>query len=105
VLPDLDEVDDALRHSSRISDNLARIREAVYAHQHALAEHKARVVKGDYYEDDYSGLADDFKASGGFAGGDAKKRRGVSVEVRGQGACVLTDWLIESRAAWALSQL
>jgi hypothetical protein len=83
-LPELPEVDDALRQSSRVIENLARIKEAVIAQQNALAEQRARAVKGDYYEDDYNGLHDDYKGSGGFAGGDAKKRRGVSVTYTGR---------------------
>ena len=71
------EVDDALRQSQRTVENLNRIKEVVVAQQHALAEQRARLVKGDYYEDDYSGLHEDYKGSGGFSGGDAKKRRGV----------------------------
>ena len=54
------------------------MKEAVIAQQHALAEQRARAVKGDYYEDEYNSLHDDYKGSGGFTGGDAKKRRGVS---------------------------
>ena len=73
------EVDDAIRQASRIIENLARIKDASIAQQNVLAEQRARAVKGNYYEDDYSGLQDDYKGSGGFAGGDAKKRRGVSL--------------------------
>ena len=84
-------------------DSLTRIKEAVVAQQHALAEQRARVVKGDYYEDDYNGLHDDYKGSGGFAGGDAKKRRGVGLTY--QLPRMRTDNFIESCAAWTLSQL
>jgi hypothetical protein len=74
----LQEVDDALRQATRVTENLTRIKDAVIAQQNALAEQRARAVKGDYYEDDYNGLHDDSKGNGGFVGGDAKKRRGVS---------------------------
>jgi hypothetical protein len=74
----LQEIDDALRQSARVTENLTRIKEAVIAQQNALAEQRARAVKGDYYEDDYNGLHDDYKGNGGFVGSDAKKRRGVS---------------------------
>lgn len=77
-MPDLQEVEDALRQSARVAESLARIKDAVIAQQNALAEQKARAVKGDYYEDDYNGLHDDYKGNGGFVGSDAKKRRGVS---------------------------
>ena len=72
-------MDDALHRSMRITENLTRIKNAVIAQQNALAEQRARAVKGDYYEDDYNGLHDDYKANGGFVGSDAKKRRGVSI--------------------------
>jgi len=72
-------VDDVLLQSTRITENLTRIRDAVIAQQNALAEQRARAVKGDYYEDDYNGLPDDYKGNGGFVGSDAKKRRGVSI--------------------------
>ena len=71
-------MEDALCQSLRITENLKGIRDAVIAQQNALAEQRARAVKGDYYEDDYNGLHDDYKGNGGFVGGDAKKRRGVS---------------------------
>jgi hypothetical protein len=90
VLPDLSEVDDALRHASRIIENLTRISDAVSTQQNALAEQRARAVKGDYYEDDYNGLHDEYKGSGGFAGGDAKKRRGVSIIDSGRYITMLT---------------
>jgi hypothetical protein len=72
----LQEVEDALHQSARVTESLARIRDAVIAQQNALAEQRARAVKGDYYEDDYN-VHDDYKGNGGF-GSDAKKRRGVS---------------------------
>ena len=57
-------------------ENLARVKEVVIQQQNALSEHRARFARGGL-EDEYQGMGDDFKA-GGFAGGDAKKRRGVS---------------------------
>lgn len=56
-------------------ENLSRVKDAVIAQQNALAEQRARTAKGDYIDDDFNPLHDDYK--GGFNGGDAKKRRGV----------------------------
>ena len=68
------------RQSHRVMDNLSRIREAVVSQQAALSEHRARLARGNQIEDEYASLADDYKG-GGFAGGDAKKRRGVRSHV------------------------
>jgi hypothetical protein len=35
------------------------------------------MARGSHLEEDYNGISDDYKG-GGFAGGDGKKRRGVS---------------------------
>lgn len=43
--------------------------------QNALNEQRACAARGQQLEDDFHSLSEDFK-SGGFAGGDAKKRRG-----------------------------
>ncbi len=76
-LPGLHEIDDMLRQSHRVLENLGRMREAVVAQQTALSEHRARMARGSHLEEDYNGISDDYKG-GGFAGGDGKKRRGVS---------------------------
>jgi len=73
-LPPLHEIDDMMRNAHLMMDNLARVKEVVIQQQNALSEHRARFARGSL-EDDYQGIADDYKA-GGFAGGDAKKRRG-----------------------------
>lgn len=75
-LPSVHEIEDMLQKSSRITDNLRRIREVMVAQQHALSEHRARMARGSQMEDDYNGMPDEYKG-GGFAGGDSKKRRGV----------------------------
>jgi hypothetical protein len=67
-----------MRQSSRVVDALGRIKEAVIAQQHALAEEQARALKREHYDDDFTGFSSEFKENGGFTAGDAKKRRGVS---------------------------
>jgi hypothetical protein len=51
------------------------MREAVA--QQALSEERARMARNSQMEDGYNGIPEEYK-EGGFAGGDAKKRRGVS---------------------------
>lgn len=82
-LPSLNEIDDLLQLQRRNQDALLRIRSAVLSQEHALAEQRAQrqAFKSEGgYEDDHTGMyqQDEFKGGGGFAGPDAKKRRGVS---------------------------
>ena len=64
-----------LRCTHGVAENLSRLREVSAMQETALNEHRARAARGQNLDDDYHGLGDDYKA-GGFAGGDAKKRRG-----------------------------
>ena len=79
-LPTLGEVDDMVRRQTHVLDSLARIREVIITQQHALAEQRSRdeanKVSSDYGEDGTS-YSDKGDGGGGFAGADAKKRRGV----------------------------
>lgn len=64
----------------RNQDALIRIRTAVVNQEQALAEQMAQ-RKAYKPEDEHMALyQEDFKGAGGFAGADAKKRRGVSLE-------------------------
>lgn len=83
-------------------ENLTRLREVIIAQQTALSEQRARLARGSHLEDDYRGLSDDYKG-GGFAGGDSKKRRGVSRP--GLSSCFLADLVSESRSSRPVSQL
>lgn len=71
------EIDDMMRHSHRVLENLTHLREMV-AQQSALSEQRARMAQSNQMDDSYNGVPDDYK-EGGFAGGDAKKRRGVRI--------------------------
>ena len=73
-LPPLHELDELMRQSHALIENLAHVKEVVIQQQNALSEHRARFARPA--EDDYAAMSDDYK-SGGFAAGDAKKRRGV----------------------------
>ena len=69
-----------VRRQNHVLDSLARIREVIITQQHALAEQRSRdeanKVSSDYGEDGTS-YSDKGDGGGGFAGADAKKRRGV----------------------------
>jgi hypothetical protein len=75
-------VDDLLQLQQRNQEALLRIRAAVLNQEHALAEQRAQrqAFKSDNgYDEEHVGMfQEDFKGGGGFAGADAKKRRGVS---------------------------
>lgn len=75
ALPGVDEVDDMVRYTQHIMSNLARLREVAVMQQTALDEQRARAARGQHAEDDLRRMSEEFK-SGGFASGDAKKRRG-----------------------------
>ena len=80
-LPSLHEVEDMLSLQRRNQEALLRIRTAVLNQEHALAEQMAQrkaFKHGGVREDDHMAMyQEDFKGSGGFAGPDSKKRRGV----------------------------
>ena len=84
-LPDLAELDEALRQAQRTLEGLARLKDAAVSQQHALAEQRARAGRREVPDDEPPGLPEDYKGTGGFAGGDAKKRRGVSWPRSGPG--------------------
>lgn len=68
-----------MQKSRRIEDSLKRIREMVIAQNHAMEQQmkdSGRNGPGSY--PDMNGYSDDKQGMGGFAGGEAKKRRGVS---------------------------
>jgi hypothetical protein len=70
-----------MRQSTLVTAAFARIREVIINQQHALAEQRAQsqAFKAEnHFDEEGHGYQDDFKGSGGFAGADAKKRRGVS---------------------------
>lgn len=76
----LPELDGLLHLQRRNVESLTRIRDAV-SQEHALAEQRSQrqLFKTEHgYDDDHAGMyQEEFKGGGGFAGADAKKRRGV----------------------------
>lgn len=75
-LPGITEVEEMMQHSERVRLGLSRIMDVVIAQQNALSEQRLRAARGPY--DEYHSMDGDYRGHGGFAGGDAKKRRGVS---------------------------
>lgn len=81
-IPKLEEVDEMIKFSEKIQMSLQRMREVVFNHHQAnmmepTRESHYRSING-YDHDGPNLFQDDTKSSGGFAGSDGKKRRGVS---------------------------
>ncbi|KAL9124363.1 MAG: hypothetical protein Q9217_006302, partial [Psora testacea] len=81
-LPTLNECDDMIRQQTRVLDSVSRIRDVIHKQQQqALAEqrnhdqqnHKTAASEA---EEETHSYADKLEGAGGFAGPDAKKRRG-----------------------------
>lgn len=73
------EMEEMLNMHRRNEDALMRIRAVVFSHEQAMAEMAQRkAFRPGMNEDEMSLYQDEFKGNGGFAGADAKKRRGVS---------------------------
>ena len=101
ALPNLMEIEDMLRHSNRITEGFSQIREVVIAQQNALSEQRARASREDQSMSDYGMLNDDYK---NYTGGDAKKRRGVSLAFSPSDVPVaITDFELESCPSRPLS--
>lgn len=80
-LPSLHEVEDMINVQRQNQEALMRIRTAVLNQEHAMAEQMAQrkaFKSNGIHDDEMAMYQDEFKGSGGFAGADAKKRRGVS---------------------------
>ncbi|PGH34519.1 hypothetical protein GX50_02602 [[Emmonsia] crescens] len=82
LIPQLAEIDDLAQAIRRTSDALGRIRslaiEQALAEQQAEQRAQRQVYKtnGSRTEEQVAMYQEEFKGGGGFAGGDAKKRRG-----------------------------
>lgn len=79
-LPSLHEVEDMINVQRQNQEALLRIRTAVLNQEHAMAEQMAqrKAFKSNGIDDDPMALyREEYKGSGGFAGAEAKKRRGV----------------------------
>lgn len=74
-LPSLGEVEDMLHMQRRNQDALIRIRTAVVNQEQALAEMQRQAKPGE--EEHLALYQEEFKGTGGFAGSDSKRRRGV----------------------------
>ncbi|MCJ1451326.1 hypothetical protein MMC28_001662 [Mycoblastus sanguinarius] len=80
-LPSLDQCDEMIREQTKVLESMSRIRDVIFKQQQALAEqrnydrqnYKAAPSEADEESNSYM---DKLEGSGGFAGADAKKRRG-----------------------------
>ncbi|RMD40186.1 hypothetical protein DV735_g4945, partial [Chaetothyriales sp. CBS 134920] len=75
TLPGIHEIEDMIRQSHRVLENLTHLKEVV-VQQAVVSEHRARMARGAHLNEEYVDIPDEYKGTGGFANGDAKKRRG-----------------------------
>ena len=91
-LPTLAECDELIRRQSRVLESMTRLRDVIVKQQ-VLAEQRTRdevsKASSEYGDDGHAyldKLDGSVNGSGGFAGGDPKKRRGVSSILSGFGS-------------------
>lgn len=69
-----------MNHQKRVLDSMQSIKEIIIAQQHALAEQRNYEINrkpSSEADEDGASFSDKLEGSGGFAGADTKKRRGV----------------------------
>ncbi|KAL8660278.1 MAG: hypothetical protein Q9202_006713 [Teloschistes flavicans] len=79
-IPTLAECDEVMNHQKRVLDSMQSIKEIIIAQQHALAEQRNYEINrkpSSEADEDGASFSDKLEGSGGFAGADTKKRRGV----------------------------
>lgn len=80
-LPSIEECSEMISRQTRVLDSMNRIKDVINAQQEALKQRlsqEQRYNAPSEYDDDGPGYHDKLDGAGGFAGADAKKRRGVS---------------------------
>ncbi|MCJ1461643.1 hypothetical protein MMC07_000240 [Pseudocyphellaria aurata] len=80
-LPSIEECSEMISRQTRVLDSMNRIKDVINAQQEALKQRlsqEQRYNAPSEYDDDAPGYHDKLDGAGGFAGADAKKRRGVS---------------------------
>ncbi|KAL8806508.1 MAG: hypothetical protein Q9182_001291 [Xanthomendoza sp. 2 TL-2023] len=80
-MPTMAECDEMMNYQRRVLDSMQSIKEVIIAQQHALAEQRNYNYNNkpsSEADEDGSSFNDKAEGSGGFAGAEAKKRRGVS---------------------------
>ncbi|KAL8694777.1 MAG: hypothetical protein Q9218_000623 [Villophora microphyllina] len=83
-IPTLAECDEMLNYQKRVLDSMQRIKEIILAQQQALAEqrnYESHYKPSSEADEDGTSFNDKLEGSGGFAGADAKKRRGVRYQL------------------------
>lgn len=104
-LPSLHEVEEMINVQRQNQEALLRIRNAVLTQEHAMAEQMAqrKAYKASGVDEEMAMYQEEFKGSGGFAGAEAKKRRGVRSYLLSIFCTMLT--ILESCTSWTLPQL
>ena len=81
-LPSLTDCDEMIRQQSKVLDAMSRIRDVIYKQQQALVEQRNydqqnyKAPPSETDDTESNSYIDKLEGSGGFAGADAKKRRG-----------------------------
>lgn len=89
-IPTLAECDEMMNHQKRVLDSMQSIKEIIIAQQHALAEQRNYEINhkpSSDADEDGASFSDKLEGSGGFAGADTKKRRGVRYH------CLFVAWV------------
>lgn len=101
-LPSLHEVEDMINVQRQNQEALMRIRTAVLNQEHAMAEQmaqrKAFKSNGVHEDEAMAMYQEEYKGSGGFAGADSKKRRGVCIFLLSPKACKISANLTQKAA-------
>lgn len=81
-LPSIEECTEMIRRQTEVLDCMNRIKDVINAQQQEAIKQRLsqeqRYNTTSEFEDEIIGPYDKLEGSGGFAGADAKKRRGVS---------------------------
>lgn len=81
-IPHLQTVDELMAKSQKLHDSLLRIRDVVLAQNAAIEDQMKDSNRGAYVghaSESNGGYSDKMEGPGGFANGEGKKRRGVSI--------------------------
>ena len=82
-----------INHHERAMSAMSQIKDVIVAQQHVLLErnrNEASKPSSEFGEDTLGG-SDKAEAAGGFAGGDPKKRRGVSARILADSLKLITS--------------
>lgn len=93
TLPSIEECTEMIRRQTEVLDCMNRIKDVINAQQQEAMKQRLnqeqRYNASSEYEDEIIGPYDKLEGGGGFAGAEAKKRRGVSNTKEGRAMVVV----------------